>query len=140
MSRQRGSAAVELPLVLGLLLLPFGLLVLQFPRWVERQTAARDVAGEVARFVVTGGDPSEVGALVARMEAGHGLEPGSIVVESVPVLRPGETVAVAVRVSIPAVTLPLFGSLGPNTLRVEHAERVPDFAAVLGPESGSVPE
>jgi len=57
--REQGSAALELPLLLGLLLIPFGLLMLTFPTWVERQTAARDAAGEVARHLVIGGDPSD---------------------------------------------------------------------------------
>ena len=57
---QRGSVVFELPLLVGLILIPFGLLVISIPTWVERQTAARDAAGEIARTIALGGDTVDV--------------------------------------------------------------------------------
>lgn len=134
--QERGSAIVELPLVLGLLVLPFGLLVLTLPTWVERQTAARDAAAEVARTLVvstssTSDDAGlrDVETLLRQIEAGYELSPGSLRLDAPPTVNPGEAVTVRVTVVLPGPRLPLFGSLGRRSWTVEHTERAPDYAS-----------
>lgn len=129
---ERGSTVIEFPLAIGLILIPFGMLVLSAPTWVERQTAARDAAAESARSLVASGeagsiDPMEI---IRRVEAGYGLPVGALD-PSIPglELEPGGSVTVAVTVEIPALSLPVFGSVGSVPWTVQHTERIPDYGA-----------
>lgn len=127
---ERGSALFELPVLLGLLLIPFGILILSIPTWIERQTAARDAAAETARYLVhTGPDGmNEAHQIVRDIEQGYGLPAGSLQLELPTQLAPGETLTVSVHVVIPAADLPLFGSFGDTTFQADHSERYPDLA------------
>ena len=128
---QRGSALIEFPMVVGLVLIPFGVLVLSASTWVERQTAARDAAAEAARLLVVG-DPDGVSvvAIIEQIEAGYGLPDGSLRA-AIPDggLVPGQSITVAVTVEIPAMSLPVFGGVGAVDWTAEHAERFPDYGA-----------
>lgn len=124
--RQRGSALFELPLLVGLIMIPFGLLVISVPTWVERQTAARDAAGEVGRAIVVGGSPQ---AALASIERGYELPPGALQVSYGSSFEGGDSVVVEVTVAMPAVELPIFGSFGHLTWTAEHTERFPDYGA-----------
>ncbi len=131
-SRQRGSALLEFPLILGLILMPFGLLILSAPTWVERQTAARDAAGESARYLLLNGQDGSLTAeqIVREIEAGYGLAPGTLRVSMPPGgVVPGESVTVQVTVTIPAVAVPIFGAIGEVDWTAEHTERAPDYGA-----------
>lgn len=122
---ERGSAIFEMPLLVGLILIPFGLLVISIPTWVERQTAARDAAGEVARAIVYG--EGNEGEVLAAIERGYELPAGTLRVSDNSAVVPGESVVVLVDVSMPAVELPIFGSFGHLTWTAEHVERLPDY-------------
>ncbi len=130
-TRQRGSAAFELPLLLGLILIPFGVLVLSVSTWVERQTAARDAAGEVARLLVVDEAATVESAemLLRQIELGYGLPQGSMELQLSGERAPGTTVVAEVTVEMPGAVLPLVGSLGEVTWTAEHGERVPDYGA-----------
>lgn len=123
---ERGSTAFELPLILGLILIPFGLLVITIPTWVERQAAARDAAGELARSLVVEGGPST--DLIAAIEEGYQLPPGTLRPFVSGDSVPGHSVTVEVAVSMPAVELPVFGSFGHLSWTASHTERYPDYA------------
>lgn len=134
-SNQRGSASLELPLLLGLVIIPFALLILTIPRWVEHQTAARDAAAEIGRLLVVqptsaGEGQVEPDQLLRRIEKAHGLRAGSLSLAGSPTgsLTPGGVVVVRVVVDLPGPTIPVLGSLGLGSWTAEHAERVPDFA------------
>ncbi len=116
-------------MVLGLILVPFGMLVLSIPTWVERQAAARDAAGEVARAAVAADPAFDPVSLVALTEQAYGLPAGSLT-GSVEIGQSGGDAAIAsVSVEIPAVSLPMFGDLGSVTWTAEHVERRPDYGA-----------
>ena len=130
---ERGTAAIELPLVLGLVLIPLGLLVLTVPTWVERQEAATEAAAEAARAVVTGtGSADRVAvahAVVEEVAASHGLPPGSLRLE----LRSGgrgQPVTARVTVEIPLAPLPGLGRLPAVDWTATHTERFPDLGEV----------
>ncbi|MEZ5342958.1 MAG: hypothetical protein R2706_16395 [Acidimicrobiales bacterium] len=122
---ERGSALFEMPLLVGLIMIPFGLLVITVPTWVERQTAARDAAGEVARSIVVG--DVDQASILASIERGYELPSGTLRVASGSSYLAGDSVVVVVEVAMPAVDLPLFGSFGHLSWSTEHVERYPDF-------------
>ena len=134
-TNERGSASLELPLLLGLVIIPFALLVLTIPRWVEHQTAARDAAAEIGRLLVVQPSAAGVGQvdaheLLHRIEQAHGLRAGSLSLVGPPPgsLTPGGAVVVRVAVDLPGPTVPVLGSLGLGSWTAEHTERVPDYA------------
>ncbi len=115
--------------MIGLILIPFGILILSIPTWIERQTAARDAAAESARYLVLAGPEGLEGAtqIVADVERGYGLPAGSLRLEMPSELVPGEALTVRVVVVIPAADIPLMGSFGDTTWSAEHTERYPDY-------------
>lgn len=128
---ERGTAAMELPLLIALVLVPLGLLVITVPTWIERQHAARVAASEAGRAIVTStsDDPlGEAEAVVAAVGLGHGLPAGALELGVPPVLVRGAMVTVEVTVEIPAVRLPGLTSLAPVRWTASHTERYPDLA------------
>lgn len=69
----RGHAAVELSLAVGLLLLPVALAVLAFGPWSERRVFAEAAAAEAARAAVVHLDTASGALVVSDMAANHGL-------------------------------------------------------------------
>lgn len=129
---ERGSVLIEFPLVIGLILIPFGMLALSAPTWVERQTASRDAAAESARWLVVHGDTGSASPveIVRQIEAGYGLPAGSLQL-GLPSggFVPGQAVTVTVTVEVPALVLPIFGEVGSVDWTAEHTERFPDYGA-----------
>lgn len=127
--RERGSAVIEFPILVGLLLIPFGMLILSVPTWIERQTAARDAAAESARYLVLAGPEGMDSAaqIVHEIEAGYGLPAGSLELEMPAAFVAGQPLSVTVRVVIPAADIPLLGSFGDTSWTATHIERYPDY-------------
>ena len=71
----RGHAAAELGLAVGLLLLPVALAVLAFGPWSERRVFAEAAAAEAARAAVIELDTGGGAAVVLDMASNHGLGP-----------------------------------------------------------------
>lgn len=129
---ERGGVLLEFPLVVGLVLIPLGMLALSASTWVERQTAARDAAAESARAIVLAGPDSKVtpASVLADVEAGYGFPAGTLR-GAIPEdgLVPGASVTVEVTVEIPALSLPIVGDIGAVDWTTEHTERLPDYGA-----------
>ncbi len=127
---ERGSAAVELPFVLGLIVIPFALLVLQLPVWVERQAAANEAASEMARALAVGSvlDP---GAILDAVATSYQVPPGALTLTGMEDGGPGQPITVGVAVEIPVLRLPVFGTIGQRSWTVMHSERHPDFGALV---------
>lgn len=126
---ERGSATVELPFVLGLIVMPFALVVLQLPRWVEYQQAANDAAAEVARSHATGSDSEQADELLGLIESSHGLSPGSLGAASVTPGAAGGDLVVEVTVELPVLSFGSLGTLGATTWTARHVERRADFGS-----------
>lgn len=126
---EAGTAAIELPLVVALVLIPLGMLVLSVPTWVERQHAATEAAAEAARAAVTGsGDPlAEARLVVEQVAAGHGLPRGALRLQLTEAGRGGPVTA-RVTVAIPAARLPGLADLAAVEWTATHTERYPDLA------------
>jgi hypothetical protein len=69
----RGHAAVELGLAVGLLLLPVAFAVLAFGPWSERRVFAEAAAAEAARAAVIDLSTASGSVVVSDMAANHGL-------------------------------------------------------------------
>lgn len=75
---ERGHAAVELALGIGLLLLPVAIAVLAFGPWSERRVLAEAAAAEGARALAVDLEQDAAEALVVGMASGHGLDAGGL--------------------------------------------------------------
>lgn len=128
-SGDRGSmAVVELPF--GFLwIIAVAVVVLTLPTWIERQSAARSAADEAARVVVTaqtcGAGIERAQATVAEIELAHDLDPGDLALEvECSSLRRGSEVTAHVRMTVPAVSLPMGIEVGSFSHTASHTELV----------------
>lgn len=124
----RGSAALELPLGLGLLVIPIALVLAVLPGLVEHRTIARSVAAEAARMVVLG-DGSSATADSARSFAEAALDAYADVSVSLCggsgcAVDRGAVVEVTVALQVPAITIPLVGEVAAIPITVSHREQV----------------
>ena len=132
----RGAAAVELPLAVGLLLLPISMVVMLVPQWPERQTVASAAAKDAATIYANASDPATGAAQaqtsVAQAAANYGLPPGALTV-----LLGGEwcracTVTASVTVDIPAIHVPFAGTVGSFTWTATSSARIDDYRSIPG--------
>ena len=139
--RDRGHAAVELALAVGVLLLPVALAVLSFGPWSERRVTAEVIAAEAARAVVLELDHAAGAAVVSATSEAAGLGPASVRVGwcgSAPATIPagacpltrGSAVSVAVEVWVPLVDTP-WGPVGGLWVAASHSELI-DLYRSLG--------
>lgn len=132
----RGHAAVEFALAVGVLLLPVALVVISFGPWLERRVVARAAAAEASRATVLELDHA-AGAEVARgIAAAHGLEmelvrlgwcgspPSQIESPSGSCsLARGSVVEASVEILVPLLNTP-WGEVGGLWAGASHAEPV----------------
>ena len=125
-SGERGSAVVELPMVLGFLIIPVAFVILTIPTWLQGVHAANDAAAESARaFVLSGGDPGSVARALDATANSHGFEPGELSIASVaPTAALASDVEVRVQVELRAIALFDVGSF---TYTATHVERYPTY-------------
>ena len=130
MRHERGSAVIEVPFVLGLIVVPFALLILGMPVWIERMSAADTAAAELARAIVISGDSERSAAVLGTVEDGYGLAPGSLRRSGATDLTPGGALRVEVAIDLPMLDLPVFGPVGATTYTATHVERVADHGVI----------
>jgi hypothetical protein len=127
----RGSTAIELPLAVGLILLPVAVLVMVIPQWPERQTVATAAAKEAATLYATASTPEEgavaAQAAVAQTAANYGLR--SLDLQLGGSWCRGCTVTANVTVEIPAMQVPLIGQVGGVSWTAHSSSRVEDYAS-----------
>ena len=128
----RGQAAIELPLGFLLILLPIAVVVMVVPQWPERQTVATAAAKEAATLYATAGSADEgaaaAQAAVAQAAQNYGLP--SLALELSGSWCRGCTVTAAVTVEIPAVQVPLIGTIGDVSWTATSSSRVEDYASL----------
>ncbi len=125
-SQEEGSAVIELPLVLGFLIIPVAFVILTIPTWLQGVHAANDAAAESARaFVLSGGDPESVGRALDATALSHGFAPGDLSVTSAaPTAALATDVEIRVQVQLRAIALFDVGSF---TYTASHVERYPTY-------------
>lgn len=132
----RGHAAVELGLAVGVLMLPVALAVLAFGPWSERRVFAEAAAAEAARAAVIHLDTSAGSVVMAEMAANHGLGPDLVRLEWCAADGPGavdgsagcsfergSVVTADVSVWVPLVATP-WGEIGGLWVSAAHPEQV----------------
>jgi hypothetical protein len=130
----RGHAAVELGMAVGLLLLPVAIAVLAFGPWSERRVLAEAAAAEAARAAVIHLDVLPGTSVVYEMAANHGLGPDLVRLAwcgETPTGQAGEacsfergsTITAEVEVWVPLVATP-WGEVGGLWVGATHAEPV----------------
>lgn len=131
LTSERAAVAVELPLAVGLFLVPIALLVITLPAWPERQTVARAAAVEAARTAVLAGSWEEGVALgeaaVAQAASNQGIDPDDLVVTWEGSLERGASVNATVTVQMPALGVPGLATVGSWSWSTSHTQRVDDF-------------
>ena len=137
----RGHAAVELALAVGVLLLPVALVVTAFGPWSERRVAAESLAAEAARAVVLELSHEAGSAVISSTTDALGLSSDLVRVgwcgaspASVPAgacsLDRGSVVAVTVEVWTPLIDTP-WGPVGGIWVSADHSEPI-DLYRSLG--------
>jgi hypothetical protein len=132
----RGHAAAELGLAVGVLLLPAALAVLAFGPWSERRVFAEAAAAEAVRAAVIQLDTSSGSQVVMDMAVNHGLGPelvrlawcggtGSGQDEGAEacIFDRGAVVTAEVEVWVPLVATP-WGEVGGLWVGASHSELV----------------
>jgi hypothetical protein len=132
----RGTAAVELPLSVGLLLLPIAVLVMVVPQWPEHQTVATAAAKEAATLYATAATPADgvdaAQAAVDRAASNYGLDRMSLELSGS--WCRGCSVTAEVTVDVPAVQVPFIGSTGSVSWTARSSARVEDYrSSEVGP-------
>jgi len=139
--RDRGHAAIELALGVGVMLLPAAIVVLAFGPWTERKVAAEALASEAAREAVLQLDQASGMAALQAQATGMGLHPGEVRVGwcgarpapgsvGVCAMARGTVVAVSVEVWAPLISTP-WGAVGGIWVEAGHSEPI-DLYRSLG--------
>lgn len=133
---ERGHAAVEFALAVGVLLLPAALAVLSFGPWVRTRVEAEAIAAETARTAVLALSQPAAESLAVTMGEELGFGPERLRLGwcdttptglgegtgSCQVVR-GGAVSVTVQLWTPAITTP-WGGVGGLWVTAEHAEPI----------------
>ena len=132
---ERGFVAIELAAGAALLVLPVAMLVASLPGWFDRQSVARQAARDAARAVVLDGTcRAEVASdAVDRIATGAGLDPSEVQVDLDCVdgaaLERDHAVTARVTIDMPAVVVPMIGSVGAGHWTTAHAEPVDPYGS-----------
>ena len=127
----RGTAAIELPLAVGLLLIPVACLLLALPRWPESQTVATAAAKQAATLYATASSPDEGAALAqaaVTQAATNSGRPLSLTISGD--WCRGCTITANVTVDIPAIVVPGLGSTGTFTWTATSSARLDDYRSM----------
>lgn len=140
--RERGHAAVELALAVGLLMLPVALAVSAFGPWVERRVLAESAAAEAARVAVLELDHRSGATAVRHAIESHGLSddlvrlgwcgsspaPLDSPAGACPLTR-GSVAQAAVSVWVPLVSTP-WGEVAGLWVTATHVEPIDAFRSL----------
>lgn len=131
---QTGSAVLETPIAVVLLLVPVALLVITLPTWPERQTVARAAASQAARTAVLAASWEEAMAAgqdtVRRTAANYGLDSGDLALRWSGNLTRSGAVTARVTVHMPALAIPDLGRFGSWNWTASHTENVDRYRSL----------
>ena len=133
----KGFAAAEWVVAIGLMMLPMVMVVGSIAPWIARQTMGREISQEAARSIVLAVDLETGLAAAERLAddilANYELSRDDFEFVSIRLEPPsagifgGVDVVVEVRVRVPALTIPGFGAIAEVWWNTSHVEHVDDF-------------
>lgn len=127
----RGSVVLELPLAVGLLLLPVAVLMLVLPQWPQAQTIATSAAKQAATLYTTAETPqagaAAAQAAVAQTAANFG-QPMTLTITGE--WCRGCTITATVTTDVPAVQVPFIGSTGTFHWSASSSSRIEDYRSI----------
>ncbi len=127
----RGSAALELVLGIGLLVVPIVLLFALVPPLLEARSVARLGAAEAARVIVLGdGSVASHAEATAAARAVAGPEAAVSFCDGTCVVARGTVVEVGVDVVTREVDVPLVGMIGGLSVSATHREQVDAYRSL----------
>jgi hypothetical protein len=129
--RDRGTVALELPLAVGLLLLPIAVVVMVLPQWPEAKTIAATTAKQAATLYVNAPSQAQgaadAQAAVDRAAANYG-RPINASVDGA--WCRGCALTVTITIHVPAVQIPFIGSTGSLDYTATSTARIPDYRSL----------
>ena len=132
--RDAGAAAIEMPLAVGMLLLPIAMVVMLVPQWPERQTVARAAAKEAATLYANATDQATGASLaqasVEQAAANHGLSAGAMTVVLGGQWCRACSVTATVTVEVPAISVPFAGTIGAFAYSATSTARIDDYRSL----------
>ena len=130
---ERGAVMIEWVLGFGLILVP-ALGVASLPAWLQRTNMAHVAAMQAARAVVVAADPAVGEArgrqLVQEIAANHGVDPSTVSVSFSGSTDPRGAVRAEITVQLPALAIPLLGTIGSKQWTTSHTELVDIYRSV----------
>ena len=129
--RDRGATVIELPLAVGLLLIPVAIIVMVLPQWPESKTVASSAAQEAATLYATAPDPDTglalANAAITRHETNYVRD---LTLNLSGAWCRGCTVTATVTVDVPAIDVPFVGSTGTFTYTATSSTRIEDYRSL----------
>jgi Flp pilus assembly protein TadG len=126
-----GFVALEAVLAITLLLVPIALAALTFPTWSEHQGVAANAAAQAARAAALANTwpAARQAANAAAIQAARnaGLPDDAVTIQLTGQLQRGGTITAHTTITMPAVAVPLLGTIGNWTWSTSHSERVDDY-------------
>lgn len=129
-----GSVAVELPVGAALLLIPVAVLLMTVPQWPERVSVARAMAREAASLYATA--PSESAGRAAAQQAvadaatNCGFNPDHVAMSVAGTWCRACTITVDVTIPVPALEIPLIGTVDGFDYTATATQRIDDYGSV----------
>jgi hypothetical protein len=117
-----------------LLVIPAAMLGITLPSWFERHAAARAAADEAARAVAVA-DTWETGTAQAQtivddIARSYDLDPNTLHLEIDGTFARGDQITARVTVTMPAIDLPLIGTVGTFSRTITHTEPIDRYRSI----------
>ena len=129
--RDTGATVIELPLAVGLLLIPVAIVVMVLPQWPESKTVASSAAQEAATLYATASDPGTglalANAAITRHETNYVRD---LTLNLSGAWCRGCTVTATVTIDVPAIDVPFVGSTGTFTYTATSSSRIEDYRSL----------
>lgn len=129
-----GFSSLELSLGVALIFFPIAVLLMLLPQWPERQAIARALAKQAAITIANAQSPDSGDAktleLAAETAANHELPPDTLRLAWSGDWCRGCSVTATVTIAIPAIRVPVIGSIDSFTWSTSSTQRIADYRSI----------
>ena len=128
--RDRGSAAAEFTLVVGLIVMPVLMVVMSVPQWMERSMVATTAAQQAALAAAIASDVEHGRQVAVQTAANYDVPADDVQVEMDADLARDGQVTVTVTVVRPVLSIPFVGELSGGTTSDTHTEMLSPYRSI----------